>query len=528
MPARDHLLQIQRSLYDRFRSSARQSVGDLSPPLRKYFQEYQRELVDYKALSSHAELVGAFLRADIFVCGDYHTLPEAQRTVLRLLTDSIARLRAKRRRPVLALEMLRPSHNPTVRQYLSGRLNERDFLNEIGFDRNWGFDWANYRPLFELARKEGIRLVGLNASPKGRKPTLQQRDRFAARVLAGIVRTDPRATVLALVGDLHLAQNHLPSALKKEFGKRDPRKVVVLHQNPERIYWKLASRGLEQQGRVLKLKRDVYCVMNTPPWVKLQSYLRWLDWTDGAHETTDEFLDFLKTLQKCLGIDRPVDDGFEIVWGPGDSGKTGRIRPFQRRFRRKILEAVGSYFVPEETRVLLTNASVNSAATQAAIYLHARLSGRKRSFEFPRQDFYPAIWVEALGFLGSKFINPQRRCFGPRDFKALIEKEPLARAVAAHWDAEKQAAFQGRFAGVSLPARATTPERAVFFYRVARCLGRILGAALYAGLGANRVKPAEIRALFENPFSDGKKALALYLEWTRRLDQTALRENVRY
>jgi len=148
MPVRDHLIQTQRALYDRFRSSARQSSGRLSPTLRRYFIEYQREFTDYKDISSRQELLQALLRSDILVCGDYHTLPQAQRAALRLMTEAVPELRSAGKKPYLALEMLRPSDSATVDRYLIGQIEEKTFLQAIGFARNWGFSWENYRPLF--------------------------------------------------------------------------------------------------------------------------------------------------------------------------------------------------------------------------------------------------------------------------------------------------------------------------------------------------------------------------------------------
>ncbi len=546
MPVHDQLLQVQRTLYDRFRTSARQSVGTLSPTLRKYYLEYQREFSDYTGVSSRSELVQAFIRSDILICGDYHTLRQAQRTALRLLVEAVQGMRDLGKQPVLALEMLRFSDSGAAARYLSGELTEAKFLQAIRFSRNWGFQWENYRPLFEFARERGIRIIGLNMPAQTKKPSLRQRDAFAAQVLADALVADPRLCVLAMMGDLHLAQGHLPSALEKELESRaEVRRLVVVHQNAERLYWKLASRGLEHEVAVVKLKKNVFCVMNTPPWVKLQSYLRWLEWSadpqsdappsmGGEGEYAEDFLELVGTIEKSVGVQRASKDNFEIVW-PGQSvlpnaGKSTLPKSrqaFIKKFRKILLSTIGSYFVPGENTVYLSTAGVNGAATQASIYLHAVLSGRWKNFEFPRQDFYSAVWVEALGFFGSKVINPHRRCYGPEDFSDAVKLNPLARRVAEHLLAERQPGSANRFQGVPLPTRATSPERAVFIYRQARCLGQILGAAIYSAVVSNLVTERELQSLFRNPFTDGKKARELYLKWARRLDRAGLRDALR-
>ena len=52
---------------------------------------------------------------------------------------------------------------------------------------------------------------------------------------------------------------------------------MVILQNNERFYWKLVALGLEQLIDVVKVKDGVYCVMNTPPWVKLKTHLKWTE-----------------------------------------------------------------------------------------------------------------------------------------------------------------------------------------------------------------------------------------------------------
>lgn len=537
MPVRDHLLQIQRDLYDRFRSSARRSVGDLSPGLRRYFLEYQKEFTDYKGISSRDELVQSIHTADILVCGDYHTLPEAQRAALHLVKEVLPGLRAADRPLILALEMLTPRDNLNATRFLAGEMDEKTFLRSIHFEKNWGFSWQNYRPLFEYARQHGISIVGLNCPGRGKKASLGERDRFAATVLTELSRQHPQSVVFALIGDLHLASAHLPAKLEAQFQSHSLRRqVVIVHQNRERLFWKLAARGLEHRVTVLRLKENNFCVMNTPPWVKLQSYLQWLEgglekgraregWDSGDYE--EDFLELAKTIQGFIGAGDVLSDAFEIFWlkqgKPPRSKKRGSLARFQTLVARRL----GSYFIPTTKQVILSTPHINAAATQAALYLHATLSGRVREFEFPRQDFYSAVWFEAIGFFGSKVINPHRRCYGPGDFSDASRRDPLASRVAQHLAAEKKYQQGGAFVGISLPPRPVLPERSLFYYRVARCLGQILGGSLYAAVAANHVSTEELQILFRNPFSSGRKAREDYLRWIQRLDSNGLREAIR-
>lgn len=393
-------------------------MGRLTPELQKYFQEYQRDFQDFREVSTKRELLLALQKTHIAFCGDYHTLSQAQKTVIRVLRDSVIALKKRDRSLVLALEMVRARDNAKIEKFLAGRLSETAFLKSIGFHKNWGFSWDNYRKLFHFAKDHGIRVVGINCTRKDRYPTLRERDRFAADVIAELTERDARTLVFVLVGDLHLASSHLPGELDKQLRKRALlRKRIVILQNNERFYWKLVERGLEQLVDVVKVKDDVYCVMNTPPWVKLKSHLKWAEvMAEGDGQSpniaptemlqeldyTDEIRELLGVIRKFTGLESGVDDDFAVNT-PADPSFLNRLgvgSGFTPRERRVLLESLStfeSHFVPRLNIIYLTSLSLNHAASQAAIFLHAKTSGFTRTFRSPRLDFYSFVWVEALG-----------------------------------------------------------------------------------------------------------------------------------
>jgi hypothetical protein len=551
-------MRLQRAMYDRLKGYARDFLGKLHPELRRYFLEYQREFTEIKGVSSKQELFDHLYHAHIAICGDYHTLAQAQRTVIRLLRESLKELRNRGRRVVLGLEMIRFRDTPVVAEFLAGRIDEAGFLRAIGFRRNWGFNWDNYRPLFEFARQNGIPILGINSErrPGGREPSLRQRDRFAARVIGSVTERDPAITVIALIGDLHLAAPHLPAALRTEFRRRKvERQVTVIHQNHERLYWKLAARRLEHRTEVVKLREGVFCIMNTPPWVKLQSYLRWQELVAersgestagpqagpaaaataadafGDLDYSDEIRELVGLLRQFLGIPPAEDDDFRIA-SPADLGFLERLdeeAPLSRmalRILGRCLVEFESFYIPDARILFLSSLSLNQTASLAAIYLHAKIGGAVRLFEHPRADFYPSVWIEALGFLGSRLVNPRRKCAVPEDWRSRAGASGLPAKVAAlalrHWRAERESLRRGRFRGLRLPERVSSPRTAVNWLLCARQLGQLLGHGLYAALLEDDVSREEIRELFQTPFA-AVDARALYLTWIRRLDRRGFR-----
>ena len=549
-------------MYRRLKSYARVFLGTLSPELKKYYLEYQRDFNDFEGISSKQELTHAIEGAQIVFCGDYHTLSQAQRTVIRLLREVVPAIQAKNRRVILALEMVRATDDPKIARFLEGRLSESAFLEQIAFRRSWGFSWENYRRLFEFAKEHSLSVVGINLSGGWRRfPTLGQRDRFAARRICELTEKDPKATIVVLVGDLHLASKHLPRQLDIQLQRRGlTRRKVTIHQNSERFYWKLVDKGLEQLVDAVRVREDVYCVMNTPPWVKLQSHVKWAELIveagpEGRGEKAvlrankaaasadvfdtidhhEEIHEILQVVSQFCGIRDPVDDSFQIH-GPVDMGFVGHLEiehGFSQRevsMTARCLKEFESHFIPRANIIYLSSLSLNHAATQASIYLHGRLSGFSRVFTQPKMDFYPFVWIEALGFLGSKIINHKRKCSGRSDLEALLggkrsREEWVTKAVLAHLDAEERSSMSGKtLRWIGLPSKWAGAERTLNYFKVAKLLGQLLGNALYLSVIENQSRRTVLRELFGNCFVDPEEARKLYFNWAKRLDRHRYRD----
>ncbi len=491
MQARNHLLGIQRAMYQRLRASASDYFGRHSPELDRYFQEYRRDFQRFGAISSKRELVSRLIQSQIALCGDYHTLPQAQRTALDYLSQILPEMRRAGRPVILGLEMLPFAHTAEADRYLSGDLEEKGFLKAIGFRESWGFDWKNYRELFAFARGNGLRIVGLNGPSTKGNSSLRVRDRFAARVLADLAKGNEQNFIFALVGDLHLAQKHLPADLSRALAwKQIRRDVVVLHQNQEDLYWKLAARGLEESTDVVKVRNGVYCAMNTPPWVKLQSLVRWSEMAGGDLDVGEDVIEVMEVLQNFLGMEEPVDPDFRVC-GPKEIGWLARRRASDegRKVRLEAIGRFGGHFVPGDNLIFLSDYGLPAIAGQAAILLHNQLSGFGREFRNPKRDFFPFVWVEALAFLGTKVIFPRR--------SPSVRRPKLPR----------------------LPASCRSPRAVLSYYERAKEAGAALGNLLFQAVLVGRLSRDSLRSLFENPFHDSAEARTLYLQWIGRLDK---------
>ena len=140
-------LQTRKNLLEQVKSQVQIRLGPLPSALRQYAKNLDRDFRASWRPARPAELTRALARAKIVLSADFHAYSQSQRAHVRLLREQNAR------RPViLVLECLRPQDEATADRFLKGKLSEKKFLEAIDWNRNWGFPFEHYRPLFELAR----------------------------------------------------------------------------------------------------------------------------------------------------------------------------------------------------------------------------------------------------------------------------------------------------------------------------------------------------------------------------------------
>ncbi|NBX76586.1 MAG: hypothetical protein EBQ92_08530 [Proteobacteria bacterium] len=501
MVARNRLLNCQKRLSQSFRRSARMYLGDLPAHLKRYSLEYYRELSSYKKITCKNNILDEVMESQIILCGDYHSSSQAQRTVLRILREILHSIKKEKKTLYLGLEILRAQDNIRAQQIKNSEISEAQFLDAISFHR-WGFNWENYAPLFDFARQWKLSLFGLSPDRMG---SLESRDAFAARVISNWAQQDPNAVIFCLMGDLHLAQNHLPQEIKSELkNKRVSKRVLTIHQNYDDLYWKLVEKKRESQGEVVELSKDVFCILNTAPWIKLQSHLSSVEEVSGveeSYEPSDTALQLIEGIAYFLGIKKKeIGNGADIdIRESQDSRST---------------------FSYSEKVFYLGSPNLNHLAKLSSQYLHSKLSGFSGDFEDPQRDFYPWVWAETLGYLGSKIINPKRKCQGINDFKSA--SDPAMKTAYRHLKKEFLVSKTGVKPSSSFwPKKKYTVDEVMQSQKVALLLGKLLGQAMFELILKNKISLSFLRELFKTSF--GAEAESLYFEWCRKVDSYSLR-----
>jgi hypothetical protein len=485
--ARRELLALQMKLWRRLQREVDESIEEVPANIAIYQEEYERDVQRFERPSTKAELVEAAAAADVVYIGDYHTLPQAQQTLVKLL------LAVTRQRPevTLALELVHTESQRALDRFMAGKTSEERFLRAIDYERTWGFPWPPYRELLEVARARRCRVVAINSNPEGHDDDhLLERDFRAAEVIVDELQRRPGALVIVFDGDLHVARDHLPLIVDTLLRRRRerPRRRLLVHQNAEKIHWALAREGREERVNVVRLADDAFCVLNASPLEKLHSYLNWVSaretlvppeassWEmdaflgereeppEGADTTpdyTEQVLAIVQAVARFLEVERDDLDAFEL-FTVNDLDfldyleSSGRYTAIELEDIKRQILSNESYFIPKGDIIYLSDFSVANAAEEGTHFLHHRCSGYR--WDRPRDlvtDFYLRCVTEALGYFGSKLVVPTRPCWTERDCERLVEQHRRAARLRRRGQEKTRAARAA--AGPVSPQALETP-----------------------------------------------------------------------
>ena len=520
VPARLEIGRLQRRLWQRQKRLIAASVQGANAEFRSYEAGYLKRTRRFLREGSYAELLDAIAQADLVFVGDYHTLKQSQRSFLKLVQR-----RWPRRPLVIALEFVQGRHQAALDDFLAGRTSEARFLERVEYRRHAVFDtWANFRPIFEEARKHKLPVVALDLIGNART-TLAERDAYAARRIARALEAHPGAQLLALAGQLHVAPQHLPAAVAREL--RGPASSLSVYQNCEAIWWALQREGRELEVEACVLRPGEWCLINTPPVVVQQSFL---DWIEGGAEPLESshpetrFRELALLVARFLRLDgKKLRAALEevSVYTAGDLSFLGTLRDrgFSAREIQQITRQIlsrESYYIPRARIAYLANLSVNHAAEEAAHFVRHIVSG---AGEEPRglvDAFYARALEEAYAFCGSKIVNPRRKCPHEPEFERLARgadtfTRDVARNVLDHLRIERGERPHGALKPL-FRSRGSD-----LFNAVTHSLGYMLGERLYYALATGRMLKAEVRTLFLDPLEGDGDAFVTYLDLSKKM-----------
>ncbi|HKP97394.1 MAG TPA: ChaN family lipoprotein [Fibrobacteria bacterium] len=543
---RAQLLRIQRENYEKNQRQVKRSLGS-NAFVAKYGREYHRYLKSYQTLSNKTELLRRVLASDVVYHGDYHTLRHSQRAILAMLQEL-----AGKREIILCLEMFHGKDQKWVNLYMSGGLEEKAFLNKIRYARNWAYNWNPWRHILDFCRERNIPVLGINTQVEDPERSLQARDVFSAQVIGQALIRHPGALVYVVDGDYHISPNHLPKEVDSRVSPLGvaPQRTII-YQNAENLYWMLAAEHKEEAD-VLQIGPDSFCLMNTVPATKLQSYLDWLEYAEEGYfpvrgnwaelsgenyfsqlqsiiQNLDSLFQFrfpMESLERLTVYSSRNLDFTEVVQG------TPELRGHIRRINDKIRRGEGFLLEYQEGGmdsylIYLPNSSINQAAEEATHFMNVVLRGPLKQMPVGHDYFYANLLTEALGFFGSKMINEKRKAPTESSLRLFLgkvkqgmdspnqaETVKVSRLILQHLHLEKRSSremdFRKKFAAV-FADRTAVPQ--VFSTQ----LGYMLGNRLYYAVKKGLIPLKDIRALFYESFDHPGLAFAAYARFVQQL-----------
>lgn len=495
--AQQQWLQTRKRLLSQIKAQVGLRLGAAALSIPGYTSLYGREFKRSWKKSSHQELLKAVLRSEIVLGADFHAFSQSQRIHLRILRDI-----PKSMRVVLAVECFESRHQKWLDQWMNGKCTNEQLLEAVQWNESWGFPFQHYLPLFDLARERGWRLLALNQNFRKRDiATLTKRDlHAAARITDAWLKQKPDL-IYVIFGDLHLADPHLPKSIRKQAGGEDL-KITTVFQNAEELYFSVVKKGLEQSVDVMKAPSGKFCVLGSPPWVKWQSYLMYLEeaYDQGLdqegldiHDQFHAWLQFFIRDLK-LSLTPPDVDIFSSQDPILEKQLKKTLSGKNLKLAEKLTACDRSFFIPQKNIAYLSRYSLNHASTLAGFALHSTLSKRKNlTWHFP-EDFRRCIWLECVGFFFSKLMNHKRKPENLLDVNLQLlgtsARTPLFRqsmSLAVRERMKQLAELNGK----TLKTRSRRASGFAYL-EAARILGTHLGEELYTAFRSDKISHAQL------------------------------------
>jgi hypothetical protein len=411
----------------------REQTEKLLGPMPKNLANYEsRFLRSFKTSSrrfkaSHKEILfQSLLDSNVTLIGDFHSDPQSQRLFLRLLRSMP---KAELEKTAVAFEMFSTSQDRLLSRFQRGTLSPDALLKKTGYAEHWGFSTRNVLPLLEFIQEKHVSVFGVNR-PKHHLPReailkshrknedLGARDEWAAARILELLSTGGHTgkkfdRVIVLIGELHLADAHLPAAIERlnETSWVKRLKVLRIFQNQDSLYWRAIENTNPTEQSIFQLSSKDFCIFSSTPWNKARSYYHWL-LGDPEQENELEFGELarsqMRPLVKLFSLPEIEWDHFE--WEQMDVDRA--------------LFWSGDWMW-KEGAFYISNPSENIAIEVGAVYTLLQM----RRFRGSQLTIADKIVLRAFGQFCSILLNPKRKIEFPSDH---VKRSKALEKHAAH------------------------------------------------------------------------------------------------
>jgi hypothetical protein len=445
---KNKVIKLRKQIFNNLKSKAFSYEGSTSKELILY-KENQSKLsgrVFYK--SDIEELTRKVNSSDIIYLGDFHTFDQNIRNVLRVIRS------LKEQNLIIALEMVDTKYQFFIDTYLDGHLTDLEFLESINYHDSWRFPWIHYKLIFDLAKQKNIKILGLNTNG-----SLEQRDEFAATVLAQSIKDNKNYKHLVLYGELHIAVNKLPQRLDTKITNLSQ---VILHQNLDEVYWKQIEEN--NSFEIVKFNDFEFCMNSAPPWIKYESMIYWYEnlcddpdfdiheyiienGTKIFNENTHENFSILcEQLIKTSSIQVPseVTIDFNLYDHTKIQYVEDKILELNKTEHIKIYEHLLceglSFKLPNHFAYYCSSYSVNRLSYLCGMHLFNFKNQNINEIQIINSKtnlFIYQTYNYAFAYFFSKIINPHRKCEMYQDFVQMQSQNTIYSSVIRALDANE-------------------------------------------------------------------------------------------
>lgn len=402
----------------------------------KYLREFSEAFESYETVLRQDEFEQKICSADILLIADYHALPASQRFAAELIE-----IAARNRPVVLALEAVLARNQRIVDAWWRREITADELRSRLRFDRDWGYPWEPLYELLSSARDQAEGLYGLDCVPREDLRRIRSRDRHAALKIREIRERHPRAAILVVFGESHMAPGHLPRALR---ALMPDEKILTVLQNVDSLYWQaLGQQSPDAQIAPVSLGQDAVCVFNSSPLEKYESYRLCLNrWATVQHEREDfapAIYNLIFSLARSLGfrLDSPSNGNQPRLL----ADSLPEVVTVDEKSDSLATETCCAY-LPEANAIVVREFQVAGAALACARFLHFACRGMTAVCAQGEPI------VEALARFGSRLLVPELKpeIPDPGDFlydaylNAKISKSQMRQIFLSRIETREQAA----------------------------------------------------------------------------------------
>ena len=285
--AKNPLLDFQQELYNDAFNEAYFHLKHQPRALQKYQQTFNETLPKELIPKDFKDFLNQIKPGNTILIGDFHPSGASQKAA-RNLIEMISKLRSDLHLQI-GIEFFKAEHESFLDSYLNGQITELQLLKLTDYQVNWGFPWTSYgRLLMEIKNKK------LNCFPfnylRQKSRTMKSRDQKIAKKCWDsrqkiILETQKNPTQIILVGEHHLALDHLPKEMIKiGYTATD---LIRVFCNLDDFYFEIQKMGTNKPVEIAQLDSSSYCIFNSAPWIKWKSLTIWHDSQEKHFETLE-------------------------------------------------------------------------------------------------------------------------------------------------------------------------------------------------------------------------------------------------